>query len=282
MRLMTRFIPSLVLTAGVVSPLVAQSKLPESPSAVQPSAKSSARLSQFDLDRRWREIQLDVGHAGAIWPVHFASSLSYWQDGFVDSHEKWGIEQNGDLKAPQSFKKESTALIKGDCDANLALLQGGMVHIYGDVKQTVDIREQGEIVIGGSVLPGAAIEADGIQNIFIGGDLRGEIRSKGSLHVWIRGNLIRTIYTGDPSTEVHVQGDLIGQFKPTRGGGLLWFDVEGFMPYGAIEALARLHYTEIRAHIAFSDHSPGIYPARAARRQFLGLTNCCWTIHAHR
>lgn len=282
MRLITRLIPSMLMIAGTVSALVAQSTLDVRPSAVKSSAKTTPQSQKPDLDRRWQAVQLDVGHAGVVWPVYFASSLSYWQDGYINSHEKWSIEQNGDLKAPQSFKTESTVLIKGDCGANLSLLQGGVVHIYGDLAKTIDLRGQGEIVIGGDVLPGAAIDADGIQTVFVGGDLRGDIHSKGSLKIWIRGNLIGTIQTGDPSTDVHVQGDLIGPLKPTSEGGLLYLDVDGFMPYGALELLSRMKYTEIRAHLAVSDHAPGIYPVRAAQHQVARLPNCCWTIHTRR
>jgi hypothetical protein len=271
----------ILVIAGAVCALTAQSALGQSVPAVKLSTNTAPRLGQTELVRRWQALQLEVGHADVVWPHYFTSSLNYWQSGELDSNDKWSIDQGGDFLSLQTFSKESSVLIKGNCCANLALLKGGLVHIYGNLTKTIDMRDYGEIVIGGDVTPGAGIESDkGIVSVFIGGDLQGVIRSKGTLHIAIGGSLKGTMWTGNPSTDVHVRGNLNGQLKPTSTGGLLLLDVDGYMKYAAIESLSREKYVEIRANIAVSNHAPGIYPRRADEHS-LGHHRC-WTIHAQR
>ncbi len=176
------------------------------------------------------------------------------------------------------MKGPASVLIKGDCRQNLSLPDGGLVHIYGDLAKTIEIGGQGEIVIGGSMLPNAAIEADGIHRVFVGNDLNGTIRSLGSLAVWLGGNFGGECHTGHPSTHFHVSGDVSGQFEPTREAALLYLDVDGFMPYETLKTTSKHGYTHFDASVGFSDRPPGIYPEEWAqlenRRNF-----CRWTIH---
>ena len=95
-----------------------------------------------------------------------------------------------------------------------------LVQIYGDLPQDDrNGRARGNRHWRGSLLlPNAAIEADGIHHVFVGTDLNGTIRSLGSLTVWIGGNFGGHCHTGHPSTHLHVDGDVSGQFEPTREG----------------------------------------------------------------
>jgi hypothetical protein len=132
------------------------------------------------------------------------------------------------------------------------------------------------------MLPGAVIEAENIQRVFVGGDLKGTIHSTGSLKISVDGTFHGIIYTGDPSTNLSVKGDFKGQLKPQRTAGLLYLDVQGFMSYRALDAISQQRYTQFDACVGTSDRPPGIYPSAADNKPFLNLfpRNCCWTIMA--
>jgi hypothetical protein len=206
----------------------------------------------------------------------FCRSCAYWQQGEPNGRKEWTVLEVGDLYSPRAFHETtSSVLIGGDCRANLSLQNGGLVQIYGDLSSKIEIGHMGEIVIGGSLLPGAAIEADGIHDVFVGGDLNGTIRSLGSLHIWVCGSFGGDVHTGDPITHIYVAGDVTGQVEPANGASLLFVDVDGFVPYETLMSIAEHGYTEFDASIGFSDRPPGIYPADGARRS----DSCRWTIH---
>jgi hypothetical protein len=214
-------------------------------------------------------------------PIAFHSSCRYWQTGDLGDKKSWSVTENGDLYRAHDFKERATVLIEGDCREKLSLPDGGLVHIYGDLHKTIEIGGQGEIVIGGSVLPNAAIEADGIHHVFVGTDLNGTIRSLGSLEVWVGGNFGGHCHTGNPITQLHVGGDISGQFEPTREASLLYLDVDGFMPYETLKTASKYGYTEFNATLGFSDRAPGFYPEEWARLENR-RSYCRWTIHATR
>jgi hypothetical protein len=281
MQLITGCGPFRLLIAALISVVVSQATLAGGPSEVISNAKRKPQQREPERASRWRSLQLDVGHMNVMWPFSFHSSLNYWQSGELNPKGQWSIENNNDLKSPLSFATESTILIKGSCAANLALLQGGLVHIYGDVTRSIDIRGYGEIVVGGDIASGATIDTDGIQSMFIGGDVRGVIQSKGSLKLAIGGNLTGTVQTGTPRTEVRVRGNVSGQLKPTKEASLMSLEVDGYMSYGALEIIYRYNYTDFEADIGVSDRPPGIYPRRVGQHQVAGPP-CCWTIHSLR
>jgi hypothetical protein len=212
----------------------------------------------------------------------FYRSLHYWQQGDFWDRKEWSFCELGDHYTPRTFHEpNSTVLIGGDCRGKLTLQNGGLAQIYGDLSSTVEIGDQGEVVVGGNLMPGAAIEADGIHHIFIRGDLNGTIRSPGSLHIWICGNFGGEIQTGDPSATIYVAGDVSGQIAPLAGASLLYLDVDGYVPYEILRATAAHGYTDFNASIGFSDQPPGIYPPDFAERAS-HCHDCRWTIHRTR
>jgi hypothetical protein len=268
------------MIAGTSSAMIAQSASGKPAPKVTLGAQATRQRERPELLRRWQALQLEVGHAGVVWPLYFVSSLNYWRSGELDVTHKWSIDHDGDLNARHAFKEESSVLIKGDCRADIGLAKGGLVHIYGNLANTIDFHGNGEIVIGGAILPGAAIKCDdGIQAVFVGGDVQGVVSTKGMLKIAICGSLVGTIETGDPSAEVHVHGNLTGKLKAPKSGGLLFLEVGGYMPYATIEALCRDKYIDFRADIATSDHPSGIYPQRADERRITNFETHCWTIH---
>jgi cytoskeletal protein CcmA (bactofilin family) len=210
---------------------------------------------------------------------HFYRSLAYWQSGHLSDKQGWSLLETGDHHSAQRFHDTRTSvLVGGACQGNLVLQNGGLLQIYGDLNSTVEIGAQGEIVIGGDVSSGGVLQADGIQCVFIGGDLSGSIRSHGSLHIWVCGNLDGQIQTGDPITRVYAGGDVTGRFEPTGDASLLYLDVDGFMAFERLTSIANQGYTEFNASVNFSDQPPGIYPdnrSRAANDD----PRCQWTIH---
>jgi hypothetical protein len=132
--------------------------------------------------------------------------------------------------------------------------------------------------------PRAVFEGDGITAAFVGGDLLGTIRNRGSGFIWVNGHLRGEVGTGEPMTQVHVMGDFTGTLKPAgKEAALVALDVRGFAPYAALEGALKYDYTEFRASIGESDRPAGFYPPPAdlavleARRCFPR-----WVIHRQR
>jgi hypothetical protein len=237
---------------------------------------AASRRSQ--LAQRWEALKFSVAKADMQMQMGFFLSCRFWQTGDVGHTKTWSVTEDGDLYQARTFKGPASLLIKGDCREHLSLPDGGLVHIYGDLATTIEIGGHGEVVIGGSMLPNAAIEADGIHHVFVGTDLNVTIRSLGSLAIWVGGNFGGECHTGHPSTRFHVSGDVSGQFEPTREAALLYLDVDGFMPYETLKTTSKHGYTHFDASIGFSDRPPGIYPEEWAqlenRRNFCAPT-CC-------
>jgi cytoskeletal protein CcmA (bactofilin family) len=185
---------------------------------------------------RWEALKLLVGHCNVVETVAFGSSLRYWQSGEVDRTQQWSINETGDLLSPLTFTQNATVLIHGGCQTDLSLADGALVHIKGDLSGKITVAGHSEIVIGGNVLAGAAIEADGISRIFVGGDVDGVILSKGKLTLCTNGNMRGEIATCTPSTRLRVQRDFSGQIHPTQESALLWLEVYGFMPFATLES----------------------------------------------
>jgi hypothetical protein len=249
------------------------------------------------MARRWEGLKLDVAHADVEEPVSFSRSMHVWlpraderdepddpgESGDADEKVTWSIDQSGDQEQPLSFpeskEKHVSILIRGDCRGDVALPGGGLLHIYGDLANTISIGGQGEIVIGGSLLPDARIEADGIQHVFVGGDLQGTIRSTGSLTAYVGHDFSGTIHTGHPMTKLRVRGDFAGGIRPENKASLLYVIVEKFIPYTALESISEHGYTVFNASVAMSDRQPGLYPEPNARKRLARDRHfCAWVI----
>ena len=243
---------------------------------------SNASSRKAELARRWEALKLSVAKADVCNQISFHSSCRLWQTGEVSFTKTWSVREIGDLYYPRSFKEDSSVLIEGDCRENITLPGGGTIHIYGDLHKTIEIGGHAEVVIGGSILPNAAIEGDaGIHRVFVGGDLNGTIRSLGSLTVWVEGNFGGHCHTGPPSTHFHVGRDVSGTFEPARDAALFFLDVDGFMPYETLEATIKHGYTQFHASIEFSNRPPGMYPPQWAQLEN-GRHFYRWTIRATR
>jgi hypothetical protein len=250
-------------------------------------ARNMARNFDGGMDeqrRRWESLKLAVGKADIQMQKSFHSSCHYWQSGEVPHTKQWSIRATGELLFSPAFTDKASVLIEGDCRTNLSLTSGGLIHIYGDLANTITIRGQSEIVIGGHILPGAAIELDearGIAHVFVGSDMSGTISSRGSVTVWIGGNFGGDLQTGSPSTRIHIEGDASGRVEPIHEAGLVYLDVNGFMSYRDLELIGNHNYTELNASLGISDRPPGFYPegadwARRANRRNLYR----WIIHS--
>ena len=85
------------------------------------------------------------------------------------------------------------------------------------------------------------------------------------MDLWVHGDLVGTVLTGSPNTDIHVIGDLFGTIKPMREkGGLLSLEVRGFASHLTIESLASLLYTRFEGSIAESNLQAGLYPPPGA------------------
>ena len=117
-------------------------------------------------------------------------------------------------------------------------------------------------------LPDAHIEADGIQHVFVGGDLQGTIRSTGSLTASVGRDFIGTIHTGRPVTNLRVRGDFAGGIRPENKASLPQaLLVEKCMPYATLESISEHGYTVFSASVAMSDRAPGLYPEPIVRKR---------------
>lgn len=204
----------------------------------------------------WRPLALKVGKADVQLDHRFHQSMQYWTSGFLSSGD-WTVKNEGDLTVPVSIRDFGSGLIDGNCAANVTL-QGGVLHVLGNLESLIVASSHGEVIIGGDVAPNARIVAKGIVSIFVGGDLRGEVVADGSTCLWVEGSVSAKIQTGNPVTRLHVGQDLMSIPTPSTRG-LLFIDVDGYMSGDALSQLARLGYTLFNVSVGKSNLEPGIY-----------------------
>lgn len=156
---------------------------------------------------RWEALKLDVAHASIVMDMAFASTLRLWQSG---ESSEWDVRETGDLSSPLVCGPKSKVLIEGDCLADLSLAEGSLVHVCGDLGARLTLGGHSQVIIGGDILPRASIEATGITQVFVGGDVDGTIRGSSSLKIATNGNLQGLISTGHPSTHLRVGGEVVG------------------------------------------------------------------------
>lgn len=271
------------------------------------------------LEKRWDATKMAVLHCNAVLRTPFFTTGQYWSSGGTFPPDTQRIEGNltqpkieaepaeaapkkadGDAEkkadaepapgAPRvrfaaSNKPPRLIVIRGDCLAEMTLTERCTVHIYGDLGAKLSVKGQSEVVIAGSVREKSLIETDGIARLFVGGDVRGDIRNKGSATLWIHGDLHGHVTTGSPSTDITLIGDFWGDIRPNgERGSLISLDFRGFAPSKSIEAIVDERYTKFDASIAESDCEPGIYPP-SGRPVFVPggppprLINGNWVIH---
>src|SRR5439155_1521453 len=104
-------------------------------------------------------------------------------------------------------------VVNGDTTANIFAKDRSIVHVLGDLTTTIHVADNSEVVVGGSVMPEASIECEGIVSVFIGGDMFGTLDAPGFVHCWIEGNVYGRVMPGNPSMHLHVGGDFLGSIK---------------------------------------------------------------------
>jgi len=244
--------------------------------AAQLAAARNDKERLVILAKRWNLVMLAVAFCDVVENMPFHSAMAQRRSGFLVTGG-WSHRAAGDLREPVVKPNGGAILVEGDCLADVKIANGSLVYIYGDLGATLEVTGQCEVIVGGSIREGAGIEGDGIVQTFVGGDVAGFIRNRGSSMSWVHGSVTGEIGTGNPSTRLHVMGDFSGTLHPVGEASLLYLDVRGFMPSAVIEKTAAARYTEFNASIGESDQPRGFYPAGGMR-----VGEGSWAIHRRR
>ncbi len=215
------------------------------------------------LQERWEQIKLAVAHCNVDLHPAFASSIMCWRrDSLVASDwTRAGGEE--DLVEPLENFTSASLLIRGNCRAEVNIRRGATIHIYGNLKSTIRLSGDCEVIIAGDVEKDAAIVGTGNDTIcvFVGGSMRGLLSHEGWLIGWIHGDVEGTVITGTPRADVRTMGNLSGRVRPGKGPALLFLEVRGFVPFDRIEGIAEAGFTLFHASVGISDRPAGLYPA---------------------
>lgn len=227
----------------------------------------------------WEFVKFRVGSYCVAHPIAFSSSTSYWHTGELPG-KAWSLECEGDMTEPTVLKTSRASIeITGDCNANVSVPHGGLVHVHGNMNGTLTLGGHAEVVIGGELT--AAIEGSGISHVFVGGNAKGYIRHSDSLSIWIEGDCNAEVITGTPSTNLYVQGNFTGKIHPiSSDAALLWLFSGGFVRYETLMDIAKFGYTQFIASVAISDRIPGYHPSEDDFAR-LGIKHRpMWLVHA--
>jgi hypothetical protein len=226
-------------------------------------------------------LPLAVGRADVVAGMAFHSSMDYFHTGELDRQWWKDVRFLGPVRETFTLLERTFAAVDGDVIADVDLSGGGTLVICGDVRASIRTKGQCEVVVAGAVLEAGDLSGDGILHLFVGGDFAGKLRNRGSCTAWVQGHMRAEVWTGDPSTHLHVMGDCSAVIRPKDKPALLYLQVDGFMPYALLEAAAAVGYTEFNASIGRSDRPAGLYPARPtyeALAQHRSYNR--WVIHA--
>jgi hypothetical protein len=190
----------------------------------------------------------------------FHNSSDYFQTGEVNRRYWNDVRRLDQIVEPLPLGKRAFVLIEGDVLADVMVPDDGFVVVYGGVRSSIQINGHGELIVAGDVLEGASISSQGIFHFFVGGDMAGCLRNRGSCTAWIEGHLRGPVWTGSPCTQLRMRGDCTATIRPSEEPSLLYLEVGGFMAYASLEATAAVGYTEFNASIGASDRPAGIYP----------------------
>lgn len=211
-------------------------------------------------DSPWERIKLSVAHVNVIENPTFHLSEAYWRSGNVPMNDSRFRKSSGDLDAPIRGARDMTVLVQGDCNSNIRVRSGSIVHIVGDLRGRITVSDHCEVIVGGNVHEGATIDCWGIVSVFVGGDVRGSILSRGMQFVWVGGNVTGELTTGMPVTEIRVSGSFDGTIRPHEGPGILMLEVRGFCAEKRMKEIAEHGYPLFAASLGKSDRPPGLYP----------------------
>jgi hypothetical protein len=190
---------------------------------------------------RWELTKLAVAGESVASDLRFFRSLRWWTPGNA------GLESR------------DVVYVDGDATADTALPAVPAIHIRGNLATTLQVDGQSEVVVGGSILKNARIEADGITVIHVQGDVDGTISCSAMAAVWVRGSLRGEILTGAPGMHLNVGGDLLGTVRPISTPALLYIRAAGNAPTSILAAIDRYRYTELQIAAGTSDLAPGVH-----------------------
>lgn len=208
-----------------------------------------------------------VAHADIALDMAFSNSVDHWHSKNEKGRPWKVLPAHCDAIL---IGKEDCVAIDGDCSNGVSAPDGGLIHIYGDLASHLDADGHYEIVITGDVAANGTIEASGYCHVFVGGRFSGELRSSDSAKIWIDSDFNGTIKTGNPSTQVYVGRNYLGNIKPAETASLLWLTVAGFAAQESMSKIVDCGYTQFNASIAHADCTPGIYPINGRFRKAFG------------
>jgi len=205
--------------------------------------------------------------------------MQWMQTGKLDPGWYSDVRELQTVDEPIALRKNAFLVVRGDLQADVTMPDGGNVIVYGDLRASIYTNGIGDVVIAGSIEENGSVSVTNIIHLFVGGNMRGAIRSTGSCDAWVLGDLTGDVFTGEPSSEIHVLGDFTGRIQPSNDAALLYLVVGRYMPYAVLENAGKFKYTDFVASIGSSDRPPGIYPDRAAHRKFRHLPR--WVIRGN-
>lgn len=226
------------------------------------------------LEERWKEIKLAVAFCNVHSDMPFFSSLMLWNSGSRSWRKNADIIE-GDLEANAPLEG-AVLIVRGDVSGELESTADS-VHIMGDLRGSLHLQTNAEVIIAGNVSLDAIVTSLGSLDVFVGGDMSGTIDCEESQFIWIHGDLIGAIKTGSPITRLHVMGDYTGTVQPRDDPSLLYIDIRGFASSASMRTINKMKYTEFNASVGFSDQPPGTYP----KRSIMKMTRN-WFIHTQR
>ena len=203
------------------------------------------------------ETLIRIAHASVMKDMLFSQSLDHWQRQTREDHS---VQATSGRHDSTSFRGVPVMVIEGDCNEDLEADEGGLIHIFGNLNATIEVKGISEIIITGNAGPQAEIRAVGICRIFIGGRFTGRLHSADSLKVWIESDFDGILKTGAPHTDIYVGGNFHGEILPVEKGALLGLTVVGFASQHSLNRIKDYNYTQFHASIGISDVAPGLYP----------------------
>lgn len=205
---------------------------------------------------RWNSVKFAVARESVASHLRFFRSL-----------QSWVLPEAGKA-APESG---GLGVVDTDATPDGVPSANPVVHIRGDLASTLRVDGHSEVVIGGSILVGGRIEADGIAVVHVQGDVDGVVACSSMAAVWVGGSVRGEVLTGTPSMHLHVVGDLLGVVRPIADAALLYVDVGGQAGSTVVAAIDRYRYTELQIATGTSDLGPGIHRLSTGSNGFVAV-----------
>lgn len=208
-----------------------------------------------------------------------STSILSWRDTQIDIaarvHDDFSFYNSVILfRGFGQFLIDKNRYIKVTGDTTDDISQYDVVHILGDLNDTVYLKDQAELVIRKNFTKEAKVYASGIQKVYVGGDFLGTIESTGLLNLIVKGDFKGTLTTGHPSTYVLVEKSFDGVIKPTisEDGGLISVQIKGNTLLKYIDPICTANYTSVKISVDSIDAEKGIHICKD-RRNMLVVEN---------